>query len=68
MTLEDLEEMMQDRNTNDVENLLEDEKSSESDDAEETEQRKVMICKVSLLWRVCSSLQEMIQDIESNSG
>lgn len=49
MTLEDLEEMMQDRNTNDVENLLEDEKSSESDDAEETEQRKVMIRKVSLL-------------------
>ncbi|KAG7156020.1 putative Tigger transposable element-derived protein 1-like 322, partial [Homarus americanus] len=72
VTQEDLEEMMQEGNTNDVEDLLEDEEGGESGDAEsdawETEQRKVTIQKLSLLLGVFTSLQEMIQDIESESS
>ncbi|KAG7158136.1 hypothetical protein Hamer_G008751 [Homarus americanus] len=72
MTREDLEELMQDGNTNDVEDLLEDEEGGESGDAAsdagETEQRKVTTQKLSLLLGVCTSLQEMIQDIEIDSG
>ncbi|XP_042229139.1 uncharacterized protein LOC121871081 isoform X2 [Homarus americanus] len=71
VTREDLEELMQDGHTNDVEDLLEDEEGGESDDAAsdagETEQRKVTTQKLSLLLGVCTSLQEMIQDIESDS-
>ncbi|KAG7169723.1 putative Tigger transposable element-derived protein 1-like 323 [Homarus americanus] len=65
VTREDLEDMMQEGNTNDVEGLLEDE---ECGDAGETEQRKVTTQKLSLLLGVFTSLQEMIQDIESESG
>ncbi|KAG7172935.1 hypothetical protein Hamer_G017919 [Homarus americanus] len=68
VTREDLEEMMQEDNTNDVEDLLEDEEGGESGDAGETEQRKVTTQKLSLLLGVFTSLQEMIQDIESESG
>ncbi|KAG7159342.1 Autophagy-related protein 101-like [Homarus americanus] len=72
VTREDLEEMMQEGNTNDVEDLLEDEEGGESGDAAsdagETEQRKVTTQKLSLLLGVFTSLQEMIQDIESESG
>ncbi|KAG7154589.1 putative Tigger transposable element-derived protein 1-like 324 [Homarus americanus] len=72
VTWEDLEEMMQEGNTNDVEDLLEDEEGGESgnaaSDAGETEQRKVTTEKLSLLVGVFTSLQEMIQDIESESG
>ncbi|KAG7163069.1 Tigger transposable element-derived protein 1-like 169 [Homarus americanus] len=72
VTREDLEELMQEVNTNDVEDLLEDEEGGASgdavSDAGETEQRKVMTQKLSLLLGVCTSLQEMIQDIESESG
>ncbi|KAG7154582.1 hypothetical protein Hamer_G020005 [Homarus americanus] len=68
VTREDLEEMMQEGNTNDVEDLLEDEEGGESGDAGDTEQRKVTTQKLSLLLGVCTSLQEMIQDIESESG
>ncbi|KAG7176275.1 Small nuclear ribonucleoprotein Sm D3-like [Homarus americanus] len=68
VTREDLEEMMQEGNTNDVEDLLEDEEGDESGDAGETEKRKVTTQKLSLLLGVFTSLQEMIQDIESESG
>ncbi|KAG7174512.1 Jerky protein-like 17, partial [Homarus americanus] len=72
VTREDLEELMQEGNTNDVEDLLEDEGGGESGDAAsdagETEQRKVTTQKLSLLLGVCTSLQEMIQDIENESG
>ncbi|KAG7177166.1 hypothetical protein Hamer_G000415, partial [Homarus americanus] len=72
VTREDLEELMQKGNTNDVENLLEDEEGGESGDAAsdagETKQRKVTTQKLSLLLGVFTSLQEMIQDIESESG
>ncbi|KAG7174700.1 Aminomethyltransferase-like [Homarus americanus] len=72
VTREDLEEIMQEGNTNDVEDLLEDEEGGESgytaSDAGETEQRKVTTQKLSLLLGVFTSLQEMIQDIESESG
>ncbi|KAG7161156.1 hypothetical protein Hamer_G024210 [Homarus americanus] len=71
VTREDLEELMQDGNTNDVEDLLEEEGGESGDaasDAGETEQRKVTTQKLSLLLGVCTSLQEMIQDIESDSG
>ncbi|KAG7170874.1 hypothetical protein Hamer_G012437, partial [Homarus americanus] len=72
VTREGLEEMMQEGNTNDVEDLLEDEEGGESGDAAsdagETEQRKVMAQNLSLLLSVFTSLQEMIQDIESESG
>ncbi|KAG7175341.1 hypothetical protein Hamer_G001402 [Homarus americanus] len=72
VTREDLEELIQEGNTNDVEDLLEDEEGGESGDAEsdagETEQRKVTTQKLSLLLGVCTSPQEMIQDIESDSG
>ncbi|KAG7171185.1 hypothetical protein Hamer_G027370 [Homarus americanus] len=69
VTREDLEEPMQEGNTNDVEDLLEDEEGSDAaSDAGETEQRKVTTQKLSLLLGVCTSLQEMIQDIESESG
>ncbi|KAG7158424.1 hypothetical protein Hamer_G007051, partial [Homarus americanus] len=68
VTREDLEEMMQEGNTSDVEDLLEDEEGGESGDAAsdagETEQRKVTTQKLSLLF----GFQEMIQDIESESG
>ncbi|KAG7164884.1 hypothetical protein Hamer_G017286 [Homarus americanus] len=64
VTREDLEELMQDGNTNDVEDLLEDEEGCESGDAEsdagETEQRKATTQKLSLLLGTCTSLQEMI--------
>ncbi|KAG7177189.1 hypothetical protein Hamer_G000442, partial [Homarus americanus] len=68
VTREDLEEMMQEGNTNDVDDLLEDEEGGESGDAGEAEQRKVTTQKLSLLLGVFTSLQEMIQDIESESG
>ncbi|KAG7155722.1 Tigger transposable element-derived protein 1-like 106, partial [Homarus americanus] len=72
VTREDLEEMMQEGNTNDIEDLLEDEEGGESGDAAsnagEAEQRKVTTQKLSLLLGVFTSLQEMIQDIESESG
>ncbi|KAG7154896.1 hypothetical protein Hamer_G024965, partial [Homarus americanus] len=72
VTREDLEELMQEGNTNDVEDLLEDEEGGESGDAAidagETEQRKATTQKLSLLSGVCTSLQEMIQDIEIDSG
>ncbi|KAG7163854.1 hypothetical protein Hamer_G019125 [Homarus americanus] len=72
VTREDLEKPMQEGNTNDVEDLLQDEEGGESGDAAsdagETEQRKVTTQKLSLLLGVFTSLQEMIQDIESESG
>ncbi|KAG7178251.1 hypothetical protein Hamer_G028977 [Homarus americanus] len=69
VTREDLEEPMQEGNTNDVEDLPEDEEGSDAaSDAGETEQRKVTTQKLSLLLGVCTNLQEMIQDIESESG
>ncbi|KAG7163472.1 hypothetical protein Hamer_G004624 [Homarus americanus] len=71
VTRVDLEELMQEGNTNDVEDLLEDEGGESGDaasDAGETEQRKMTTQKLSLLLGVCTSLQEMIQDIESESG
>ncbi|KAG7169544.1 hypothetical protein Hamer_G030943, partial [Homarus americanus] len=69
VTREDLEEPMQEGNTNDVEDLPEDEEGGDAaSDAGETEQRKVTTQKLSLLLGVCTSLQEMIQDIESESG
>ncbi|KAG7154818.1 hypothetical protein Hamer_G025723 [Homarus americanus] len=58
---------MEEGNTNDIEDL-EDEEGGKSGDAGETEQRKVTTQKLSLLLGVCTSLQEMIQDIESESG
>ncbi|KAG7175887.1 Tigger transposable element-derived protein 1-like 201 [Homarus americanus] len=68
VTWKDLEELMQEGNTNDVEDLLEDEEGGESGDAGEIEQRKVTAQKLSLLLGVCTSLQEMMQDIEIDSG
>ncbi|KAG7172038.1 hypothetical protein Hamer_G001014 [Homarus americanus] len=72
VTREDLDELMQEGNTNDVEDFLEDEEGGESGDAAsdagETEQRKVTTQKLSLLLGVFTSLLEMIQDIESESG
>ncbi|KAG7169060.1 hypothetical protein Hamer_G011764 [Homarus americanus] len=72
VTREDLEEMMQEGNTNDVKDLLEDEEGGESGDAAsdagDTKQRKVTTQKLSLLLGVFTSLQEMIQDIDSESG
>ncbi|KAG7168420.1 E3 ubiquitin-protein ligase SH3RF1-like [Homarus americanus] len=68
----DLEEMMQEGNTNNVEDLPEHEEGGESGDAAsdagETEQRKVTTQKLSLLLGVFTSLQEMIKVIESESG
>ncbi|KAG7164465.1 hypothetical protein Hamer_G003672 [Homarus americanus] len=66
VTWEDLEEPMQVGNTNDVEDLPEDEEGGDAaSNAGETNQRKVTTQKLSLLLGVCTSLQEMIQDIES---
>ncbi|KAG7157478.1 E3 ubiquitin-protein ligase synoviolin-like 1 [Homarus americanus] len=66
VTREDSEEMMQEGNTNDVEEGGE--SGDAASDAGETEQRKVMTPKLSLLLGVFTSLQEMSQDIESESG
>lgn len=63
-TLEDSEGRLQDGNTNDIEDLLEDEEYGESGDAEETEQRKVTTQKLPLLLGVRTSLQEMIPDFD----